>query len=221
MDNNNYMDIEETFYSKVNDYKIIYDGERNPCLSDFGYLTKNQKNLVLANEIEKFYSKTNEESSNDLSLKHENYSNNYMINNSENRNIKEIFINENHKIEAFFDYSEIKRSNGPLCQDEPLKEKLMDNINNNYTKNISKPINNDQFKNNFCATKYSSIVEEEEEENQGNNSHTNSSKISQLYSPETNYDNESSTFKTKKTKKRNSKIIRNENKNEKEEEDTK
>ena len=220
MTNNNFMVIEESFSSKVNDSKILYDLEdKNISLSDYDAQTKSKTNPDLANEMEKIYDKENEGS-----LKNENCSNISFKNNSDNsnhcfmdieNNLKEIFGNENPKDKAFFDSTEINKDS--LCQDEPLKEKLMDDINDNEIKNIQKIINNNQFYNNFDSTKYSSIEEKEEEENQEYNSPTNS----QINSKETNYHNESSKSKMKKTKRRNSKKNRNEKKNENEKEDKK
>ena len=221
MTNNNFMVIEESFSSKVNDSKILYDLEdKNISLSDYDAQTKSKTNPDLANEMEKIYDKENEGS-----LKNENCSNISFKNNSDNsnhcfmdieNNLKEIFGNENPKDKAFFDSTEINKDS--LCQDEPLKEKLMDDINDNEIKNIQKIINNNQFYNNFDSTKYSSKIEEkEEEENQEYNSPTNS----QINSTETNYHNENSKSKMKKTKRRNSKKNRNEKKNENEKEDKK
>lgn len=221
MTNNTLMDIEESLSSKVNDSKILYDLEdKNISLSDYEAQTKSKINPNLVNEMEKIYDKKFEDS-----LKNENCSNISFQNNTDNSNncfmsieikMKEILRNENPKDKAFYDDSEINK--GSLCQDEPLKEKLMDDINDNDTNNIQKIINNNQFYNNFDSTKYSSKIEEkEEEENQEYNSPTNS----KMNSTEANYHNETSKSKPKKTKRRNSKKNRNEKKNENEKEDKK
>ena len=201
MTNNNLMDIEESLSSKVNDSKILFDFEgKNISLSDYDAQTKIKIIPDLANEMEKIYDKENEGS-----LKNENCSNISFKNNSDNSNncfmsieikMKEILRNENPKDKAFYDDSEINK--GSLCQDELLKEQLMDDINDNDTKNNPKIINNNQFNKNFNSTKCSSEMEEkEEEENQEYNSPTNS----KLNSPEANYDKESSKYKQNKTKK--------------------
>ena len=148
MTNNNLMDIEESLSSKVNDSKILYDLEdKNISLSDYDAQTKSKMNQNLVNEMEKIYDKKFEDS-----LKNENCSNISFQNNTDNSNncfmsieikMKEILRNENPKDKAFYDDSEINK--GSLSQDEPLKEKLMDDINDNDTNNIQKIINNNKL----------------------------------------------------------------------------